>query len=163
MSEVLGLHVEPKDLSALQVCLRGVIVFLYSLVIVRLANRRFLAKMAAFDVILGFMLASMLARAINGSAAFFPTLVCGLVLVLLHRFLAILAFRSELVGFLVKGEADQLVQDGEPKPDALRVHRISDKDLLEEIRLQGSVTELAKVKTAIMERNGKISVVTESK
>jgi uncharacterized membrane protein YcaP (DUF421 family) len=159
MSEILGLHLEPKDLSVLQVCLRGVIVFFASLIMVRLANKRFLAKMAAFDVILGFMLASMLARAINSSAPLVPTLACGFALVLLHRLLAVLAFHSHAVGFLVKGEAQVLVQNGQPSADALRAHKISEKDLLEELRLQGRISAVRDVELATMERNGTISVV----
>src|SRR5205807_9848504 len=72
-SEWLGLNVEPRDLTLLQVSLRGVIVFIAALVLLRIADRRFLAKLSAFDALLGFILASMLARAINGSASFLPT------------------------------------------------------------------------------------------
>jgi hypothetical protein len=41
---------------------------------VRVANKRIFSKTTAFDAVLGFIMASMLARAVNGSAAFFPTL-----------------------------------------------------------------------------------------
>ncbi len=49
---VLGLGVEPKDLTFLQISLRGIIVFVASLAMVRLADKRFLAKLSAFDAIL---------------------------------------------------------------------------------------------------------------
>jgi uncharacterized membrane protein YcaP (DUF421 family) len=90
----LGIGIEPRDLTWGHVSLRGTVVFLAALIMVRLADKRFMGKKTAFDVILGFVLASMLARAINGSAAFFPTLVCGFVLVGLHRSIAAIAFRS---------------------------------------------------------------------
>lgn len=159
MNELLGLHLEPKDLGVGQICLRGVIVFIVSLVIVRVADRRFLAKMSAFDVILGFMLASMMARAINGSAPFFGTLVGGFVLVLLHRMLALLSYYSEAVGKLIKGEAHPVVENGQANPAALRAHKISEKDLLEEVRLHGRLSSVSEVKQATIERNGQISVL----
>ena len=68
--QFLGLGLEPKNLTFVQISVRGIIVFIAALIMVRLADRRFLAKLSAFDAILGFILASMLARAINGSAAF---------------------------------------------------------------------------------------------
>ena len=68
-SRLLGLGLEPKNLTFLQIALRAVLVFIISLAIVRVANKRFLAKMTAFDAILGFILASMLARAVNGFGA----------------------------------------------------------------------------------------------
>jgi hypothetical protein len=79
LSKMLGLGLAPKELSLLQVCLRGIIVFLTAVVMVRLADRRFLAKLTTLDAILAFILGSTLARAINGSAAFFPTLGVGFV------------------------------------------------------------------------------------
>lgn len=163
MNELLGLHLQPKDLTILQVCLRGLIVFLVSLVMLRLADRRFLGKMAAFDVLLGFVLASMLARAINGSAPFVPTLIGGFVLVFIHRILSTLAFHFDWFGKLVKGDAETLVENGQRRPQALRKTKISEKDLLEELRLNGQVSGVEAVRTATMERNGQISVVPVQK
>ena len=81
LSQILGLEVDPQNLSFLQVSLRGVIVFIAALTMVRVGDRRFLGKLTALDAILGFILASMLARAVNGSVAFFPTLGAGFVIV----------------------------------------------------------------------------------
>jgi len=54
-----------------------------------------------------------LSRAINGSAAFFPTLGGGVVLVLIHRLFAFLAFYSHGFGILVKGRPDIIVRNGQ--------------------------------------------------
>ena len=126
---------------------------------VRLGDRRFLGKMSALDVILGFILASMLARAVNGSSAFFPTLIGGFVLILPRRLLAMLSFHSESFGNLVKGRAEVVVEHGQCVRSALRTHKISEKDLLEEIRLHGQVPSVDEVEVATIERNGKISVL----
>ena len=159
LSHWLGLKVEPKDLTFLQISLRGIIVFVATLVMLRVADRRFLAKLSAFDAIVSLILASMLARAINGSAAFFPTLGAGFIIVGLHRLLARLAFRSEAFGKLVKGAAEEVVRDGKPIGDTMRANKISESDLFEEIRLNAKVQDLHDVRIATMERNGQISVI----
>src|ERR1700710_969745 len=87
----LGIGVEAQYLTILQVVLRAVVVFFASLLIVRVADKRFFAKKTAFDVILGLILASMLARAINGSEQLGPTLSAGFALAFLHRLLGWLA------------------------------------------------------------------------
>ena len=156
---ILGLGFEPKDLTFIQTSIRGVIVFIASLIMVRVGNRRFLAKMSAFDAILGFILASMLARAVNGSAAFFPTLGAGFVLVGLHAVMASLSFRCDWFGFLVKGRAEVLVTDGKTDRARMKANKISEDDLMEEARLNGKVLELAEVRRATIERNGQVSVV----
>src|SRR4029077_11136159 len=84
----LGLGVQPKDLTFVQISVRGIIVFLATLIMVRLGHKRPLAQKTPFDAILLVILASVLARAINGSSAFFATLGGGLFLALLHRLFA---------------------------------------------------------------------------
>src|ERR1700746_3204353 len=112
LAPFLGLGVEPKDLTLLQISLRGIIVFIVTLLMVRLGHKRSLARKTAFDAVLLVILASVLSRAINGSAAFFATLGGGVVLVLLHRLFAYLAFYSHDFGILVKGKPDTIVRDG---------------------------------------------------
>ena len=89
---LLGLGVEPRDLTFVQISLRGIIVFLVTLVAVRLGHKRSLSRKTPFDAVLLVILAAVLSRAINGSAAFFATLGGGVVLVVLHRLFAFLAF-----------------------------------------------------------------------
>jgi len=159
-SEWLGLNVEPRDLTLTQVSLRGVLVFVAALIMLRVADRRFLAKLSAFDALLGFILASMLARAVNGSASFFPTLGGGFILVGLHRLLGWLAFQFPLFEMLIKGRSDILVRDGKPLTGTMKSHQISRSDLMEEVRLNGQVSDVEEVQTATLERNGEISVVS---
>src|SRR5256886_8715435 len=108
---LIGLGLEPKDLTFVQISLRGVIVFVATLVMVRLGHKRSLARKTAFDAVLLVILASVLSRAINGSAAFFATIGGGLVLVLLHRLFAYLAFYSHGFGILGKGSPHTIMHD----------------------------------------------------
>jgi len=103
----------------------------------------------------------MLARAVNGSASFFPTLGGAFIIVGLHRFLARLAFTYERFGRLVKGEAEVLVREGKTISKTMKTNKISQADLMEETRLNGGVDDLQLVRTATIERNGEISVVLE--
>ena len=159
MDQLLGLHLDAKNLTIVQICLRGVIVFVVTLIMVRVADRRFLAKLAAFDVLLAFLLASMMARAVNGSAAFWPTMLGGFVLVFLHRLLGMISFHSDWFGRLVKGEACVVIERGQPNHKTLQAFHISEKDLFEEMHLNGNVEKLEQVKQATLERNGKISIL----
>src|SRR5678815_4424689 len=103
VNSALGLSAEPKDLTLLQISLRGFMIFVATLIMLRLADRRFLSKRSAFDAVVGFILASMLARAVNGSSAFFPTIGGGFVVVGLHRILAFLTRDTHWFGNIIKG------------------------------------------------------------
>ena len=159
LGAILGLGREAAALTFLQISLRGIIVFFAALVIVRVGDRRFLSQKTAFDAVLGFILASMLARAVNGTAAFFPTLGGGLVLVILHRVLAYWAQRSHVFGNLIKGRSDELIRDGRLDEALAKRRRVSVHDVLEDLRVHGNVGEISDVALGVFERNGQISVV----
>src|SRR5436189_1904728 len=131
--ELLGLGVESKELTFLQVSLRGVIVFAATLVMMRLSSKRSLAEKTAFDAVLIVIIASVLARAINGSAPFFPTLGTGFVLVVLHRLLGAVAYYSHGFGILIKGKPVVLVQNGKVQHKNMRLNHISKHDLEEDM------------------------------
>jgi Predicted membrane protein len=76
----------------------------------------------------------MLARAINGSEAFFPTLGAGFVLVFLHRLFGVAAYYSHAFGILVKGKPVVLVQDGRLQRKNMLWEHISKHDLEEDMR-----------------------------
>src|SRR5205823_4497169 len=133
VTPLLGLGVEPKDLSFTQIALRGVIVFIVTLIMVRLGHKRSLSRKTAFDAVLLVMLASVLSRAINGSAAFFATLGGGFVLVFLHRVLALLAFHSHWFGILIKGQAEVIVDDGEFLWRPMHRNHVSTHDIQEDM------------------------------
>ena len=159
LQALLGLGREAASLTFLQISLRGVVVFTAAIVIVRCGDRRFLSQKTAFDAVLGFILASMLARAVNGTAAFFPTIGGGFVLVVLHRILAYWSRKSHAVGLLIKGRSDVIVRDGALDGAAAQRNRLSEHDVLEDLRLNGNVAEIRDVLLAVLERNGQISVV----
>jgi uncharacterized membrane protein YcaP (DUF421 family) len=155
----LGLSRQANALTFAQISLRGVIVFFAALAIIRCGDRRFLSQKTAFDAVLGFILASMLARAVNGTVAFFPTLGGGFVLVMLHRVLAYWARRSHALGYLIKGRSDILISEGALDQALAKRSRLSEHDIQEDLRLHGNVRDVADVSLAVFERNGHISVV----
>ena len=156
---LLGIGTEPRDLTFLQVSVRGVIVFIATLIMVRLGSKRSLAEKTAFDAVFIVIIGSMLARAINGSEAFFPTLGTGFVLVLLHRLFGLAAYYSHTFGILVKGKPVFLVEDGEVQQKTMLREHISEHDLEEDMRLDAQTEDLSKIKAARLERSGDISFI----
>jgi uncharacterized membrane protein YcaP (DUF421 family) len=159
LTPILGLDLQPKDLTFLQISLRGIIVFIATLIMIRLGHKRSLARKTAFDAVLVVILASVLSRAINGNAPFFATLGGGLVLVLVHRLFAWVAYYSHGFGVLIKGTPDVIVEDGKVVIATMRRNHISKHDLEEDLRLSAKLENLSRVKVARVERSGDISFV----
>lgn len=163
VTPLLGLGAEPKDLTFFQISLRGLVVFISSLAMLRLGDRRALSQKTAFDTVLLVLLASVLARAINGSAAFFATIGGSFVLVLLHRLLAQGACYSHSFGRFIKGEPHVLVKNGKYQRAAMRRKSVSEHDIEEDMRLSAKAEDVAEIKVARLERSGDLSFIMEKK
>ena len=138
--------------------LRAVVVYVATVLMVRLGKKRFMGQSTAFDVILGIMLGSVVSRAITGNAPFFPALVAAAVLLAMHWLFSALAFRSHRFGQAIKGEPRVLVRDGTIDREAMRRAHMSEHDLWEDLRSEG-VSRLEQVAEARLERSGKLSVI----
>jgi uncharacterized membrane protein YcaP (DUF421 family) len=133
--------------------------FLVTLVAVRLGHKRSLPRKTPFDAVLLVILAAVLSRAINGSAAFFATLGGDMVLVVLHRLFAFLTFYSHRFGILVKGRPDVIVRDGECDVPMMWRNHVSTHDLDEDMRLSVHTDGLSSIRVARVERSGDVSFI----
>ena len=159
LDHLLGIGLPPSQLEFQHLALRSLVVFISAVVMARVGDRRSLGRNAGFDVMLGVILGSVVSRAINGQAAFFPTLGAGFVLIFLHRLLGAAAFHSHFFSVLVKGRDRLLVKDGKVDVKEMRRTKITEDDLLENLRLEGQVRSPDEVLEARLERNGAVSVL----
>lgn len=163
VTNLLGLERGVESLGFGHMAARAAMVFMAGVVLLRLGARRGLGHSAGFDILLMVILGSVLSRGINGTAPFFPTLGASLVLVALHAGLAWLTARSHRFSRLAKGKPVAVVRDGRIDEAALRRSCLSHDDLIESLRLNGNITELAEVAEARLERNGEVSVTLRLK
>lgn len=159
LTALLGLDVDIEDVDIGQMVLRALLIYGIALAMVRLGSKRFLSRATAFDVVVAIMFGSVVGRAINGSAPFFPTLAAGLLLVTLHWVFAVLAYHTDWFGSIVKGSPVLLVRDGEIQWKGMRKGAVSERDLAESLRSQGRPPDPSQIQLAYLERNGRISVV----
>jgi uncharacterized membrane protein YcaP (DUF421 family) len=159
INNFLGGDVPTPDLGVWQVVTRCLIVYLAGLFVIRLGKSRLLSRSSPLDVILAFILGSLLSRGINGAAALSGTLVAVVTLVAIHAVLTWLASRYHWLGNAIKGQEYLLISNGEIVRENLLRSHISERDLIEELRLQANVESPAQVQTAYKERSGEVGVV----
>ena len=159
VQSLLELGSDAQGPDAVSMALRTVVVYGFTLAIVRLGSRRLLSKPSAFDVIVAIMVGSIMSRAINGDAPFLPTLGAGLILLLIHWAFAAAAFRVHWISAAVKGSRIPLIREGRVLRDGMRRAHITDDDLAEALRLQIHDDDPSRVAAAYMERSGVVSVI----
>lgn len=161
LNHLIDIHATSHDITLVAMCVRAVIVFFVALGLIQLTGTRAFGSGSAFDMVLRIILGAVLSRAVVAASPFWGTLVAGVILVLLHRLLAIAAYHNDFVGKLIKGEPTILAQHGQVLTDNLRKAEVSEKDLHEGIRDAANLDSLAEAETVRLERSGKISVVKE--
>ncbi|MEP7214424.1 MAG: YetF domain-containing protein [Acidobacteriota bacterium] len=159
----LGIGRDSGDMTAVQIVLRTVVVYSFTLMIVRLGSKRFLSQATAFDTVIGIMLGSVMSRAIDGSTSLFLTMLSGTALVALHWVIAALALRFDWFGTVVKGNPIMLIDDGTVNEQGMQSARLTENDLTQALRMQNNHTDPAIIKTAYLERSGQISVIPKTR
>lgn len=130
--------------------------------LVRIAGKRTLAKMNAFDLVVTVALGSTLATILlsedvalaEGVAAF--ALLIGLQLVITW-----LSVRTKVVPALVKSDPTLLVFRGQQLDEALRAQRVSEEEILQAVRQEGFAS-VADVHAVVLETEGSFSVIGEA-
>jgi len=158
MEWIFGGDVPQDPLCLHQIAMRAVAVYVLGLLVVRLGKSRLISRASALDVILGFILGSLLSRGITGHASISGTFVASAVLVAMHSLFTAIGFHWHTFGSMIKGHVRPVIDDGRPLEANLRRSHISEEDLLGELRLQG-VESCAQVERAFKERNGEVSVI----
>lgn len=141
-----------------QMALRATLIFAYGVLAFHFAYRRFFGQSTDFDIVVAILVGSMLSRALTGNAPLWPTLAAATTLIILHGVLARLAWHSRRVGWFAKGEATTLIDGGRMDSTAMRRCGVTVLDLEEAARSRGA-DDLSRVRSAVLERSGRISVI----
>lgn len=145
-------------LFTLEIIVRTVIMYVFTLLLIRLLSRRAVGQLSLIEFFLVIALGSAV-----GDPMFYPDvpLVHGFAVittvVALNRGLNWLMIRNEAIEQIVEGFPTSLVQDGKLVLANLRRYSLSQEELFEFLRVQG-VENLGTVREAYFEQNGHISI-----
>lgn len=137
----------------------GVFAYVALVAILRIAGKRTLAKMNAFDFVVTVALGSTLATILlNKDVALVEGVVALALLVVLQMVVAFLSVRSPVVAALVKSEPTLIVRGGEMLRDAMRRERVAAREV-EQAARQSGIAKVDEVDAMILETDGSFSVV----
>lgn len=150
---------EPRHpLELHQVAARAIAVYFIGLGFIRVGKSRIVGGFTTIDIVVAFIIGSVLGRGITGDASISGTAMATAALVAVHWAMTRITYHSHAIGKIVKGQPYPLVSNGAVDQDAMRRAHISEADLEEAMHLAG-VERLDQVRRAYKERNGEISVI----
>jgi len=148
-------------IPAWDIALRTVIVYAVLLILLRLAGKREIGQMTAFDVVVILTIANAVQNAMVGpDNSLVGGLVAAVVLVALNYVVARLGLRSRIFKNALRGHPTLLVNHGQFVMPNLVREEIDPDDVVMAMREHG-IDNVDQVKMAVLETDGSISIVPE--
>ena len=149
-------------MGLVRVAAMAVLAYAALVILLRIAGKRALAKLNAFDLVVTVALGSTLATILLtrdvalAEGALALAMLAGLQWVVSRSSIASHGFAR-----LIRSQPRLLLEDGELRSDALRQERVTPSEVLAAIRSAG-VPSVADVGAVVLESDGSLSVIAKS-
>ena len=140
--------------------LRAAAIYLVLMILFKIAGRRSLAELTTFDLVLLMVIGEATQQALLGDD--FSLTNAVLVIATLNAIdigFSLVKQRSRWFSRLLDGGPTIVVEHGNVLHERLKRARLDESDILEAARSAQGIVEIHQIKFAILERNGKISVI----
>ncbi|AXP03329.1 MULTISPECIES: DUF421 domain-containing protein [Pseudomonas] len=142
--------------------LRAAAIYMALLVLFKIAGRRSLADLTTFDFVLLMIIGEATQQALLGDDfSLTNALMVIVTLIAIDVGLSLLKQRSKRVSRLIDGGPTIIVENGRILQGRMRHARLVEEDIMEAARSSQGIETLEQIKFAIIERNGKISVIAK--
>lgn len=148
------------DIGWAEMSVRALIIFIYGVIATRVGAWRAFGRWSPPDIIVAIIIGSSLSRTLTGPAPLVPTLVATTIFIAAYWFLSFAASRSDWLDWLFKGAPVPIITGGAVDRSALRRAVLSNRDVDEALREKG-VAQASRIVTAVLERNGRITVIRD--
>jgi len=142
-----------------ELILRGGVVYVFLLILLRITGKRQVGQMAPFDLVLLLVLSNAVQNSMNGGD---NSLVGGLIsvttLVGLNFLVGLITYKSKKLEAIIEGRPQVLVHNGKLFEDVMASAKLTHHELDSALR-QAGCNCVEEVHSAILENNGSISVV----
>ena len=143
-----------------ELILRGVVVYAFLIMLLRITGKRQVGQLAPFDLVLLLVLSNAVQNSMNGGD---NSLVGGLIsattLVALNWIVGVVTHRSKTMEALIEGRPMVLIHNGRLFEDVMNRAQLTHHELNSALR-QAGCDCVADVHCAILENNGAITVTS---
>ena len=144
---------------AIATLLRAVFGYVFLIFIVRIVGRRPGKQLTPFEFVLIFYLGGLTLTGMVANEVSFTNAACQIIAIACtHYLIAVARQRSPRLARLLDGTPLMLLEGKQWRADTMSRMRIADDDVMAMGRDQG-VRTLDKIDTAVLERNGEISII----
>ena len=145
----------------MDIVIRAAFVFLFVWLVLRALGKRQLGELTAFELVLLFVIGDLVQQSITQNDTSITAAVLAIsTIALLILTQSYVVFRFRRTRPVIEGSPVMVVHDGRMLRDVMQRERMAPDDLMEAARQQG-ISDLAEVKVAVLERDGKLAFLTK--
>ena len=143
-----------------ELILRGVVVYVFLIGLLRVTGKRQVGQLAPFDLVLLLVLSNAVQNSMNGGDnSLLGGLLSAATLVTLNYLVGFMTFRSKRLEALIEGRPVVLIHNGKLFEDVMARAQLTHHELESALR-QSGCNCIAEVHCAILENNGSITVTS---
>ena len=147
----------------MEILFRAAVIYVFLLLIFRVAGRRTLGQMTSFDLVLLLIISEATQNAMLGND---HSLTNGMLVILtligLDILLSLMKYRWPAVDRLLEGVPMVLVENGRPLKTLMDRTRVDEHDILSAARHQQGLERMDQIKYAVLEVSGSISIIPKA-
>lgn len=143
--------------------IRAASIYIFLLIVFRIAGRRTLAETSTFDLALLLVISEAAQSAMVGGddSSLTTSFIIITTLILIDIVLAWLKSRSTVFDHLIEDQPVVILTHGVPNKELMKTCRITENDILAAARRQIGLENLTQIKYAVLEAGGQISIIPE--
>src|SRR5688572_11658949 len=139
---------------------RGLLVYVVMLIVIRILGKRTIGNFTAFDLLVALMLGEMVDEIIYGDVSIAQGLTAILVVAAAKYATSWLTYWNHGLNNILEGTPTEIVRNGELVRSGLKQELMNELEVMAMLR-QGGIGDVAEVKTATLEVDGKVSILKE--
>ena len=144
----------------MEAVIRATLAYVFLLILLRLAGKRTLAQVTTFDFVLLLIISEATQQAlVDGDNSMINAAVLVTTLVGLNILMSVLKQRYKSFARLLEDVPLLIVENGKPKDERMDKERVDMEDVLDAARESHGIESADQIKHAVLERNGRISIV----
>ena len=144
----------------MDVVIRAAVIYVFVWLVLRALGKRELGELTAFELVLLFIIGDLVQQSITQNDTSVTAAILAIsTIALLIVIQSFSIFRWKALRTVIEGTPVVLVYEGRVMEPPLRRERMTVDDLKEAARAQG-IADLADIKIAILENDGKVSFIT---
>jgi len=137
-----------------------VFMYFYLIFIIRVMGKREVGSLSIFDLAVYFTISDLITMSIvDHQISIFYCIIAVAILCALQKIIAFLTLKSKKIRDFIDGKKSLIVNDGKIDFKEMKRQKYTIDDLYAQIRSEG-IDSITKVKWAVLENSGKLSVIT---